>query len=208
MFNDLYITIPEDFEEKYLAYKDKAFNKHSSSKQKGTIDKVLHGSPKTKALNKILLEDKISSIDSLQKKIENMEKGEETKNKEFKKLTVSLGDRVIKINDYILSKPHAVGTNMSFFEAVYTKPNIDINIDELPDIQKVNFEWKSISKLLNTLGFTGEVLKAFFPKRSNKKPRVVKFLKSVSRRDLDKRGINISLLINQLEGAHLKNSPE
>ena len=126
---------------------------------------------------------------------------------QFKKLTVSLNDRIIKINEYILSKPHAVGANMKFFEAVYAKPNIEINIDELPNIQKEDFEWKKTSKLLNSLGFSGEIMKAFFPKRTDKKPRI-KFLKSVSREDLEKRGIKINLLIKELERAHLKNSPE
>ncbi|MCX6722673.1 MAG: hypothetical protein NT094_01220 [Candidatus Staskawiczbacteria bacterium] len=60
------IKFAEDFEEKYLAYKGKILNKYPPVKQTSILNKVLHGSPHTKALNKVLLEDKINSVDSIQ----------------------------------------------------------------------------------------------------------------------------------------------
>lgn len=124
------------------------------------------------------------------------------------KLTISLNDRLIKVNDYILSRPHAVGSNMQFFQVVFQNQNIEFNIDELPSMQKIDFEWKKTSKLLNSLGFRGQILKAFFPKRTDKKPRIIKFINPVIVKDLSKRGININLLLKELNLADIRNSPK
>ena len=140
--------------------------------------------------------------------------------KKIDKFVVSLGDREIAVNDYIISRPFTRSSNRSFFEAIYFRPEVQIYID---DVQKEMMEqikndpkkeslmkiikWGKISKILNALGFRGEILKAFFPIRTNSKPRVIKFLKTVSKEDLKNRRININLLIQELKDAHRRNSP-
>lgn len=121
-------------------------------------------------------------------------------------------DRYIFINNYLLSKPHAVGSNFEFFEHIRSKPpHTKIERKNLPDqfgglSLKEQVKNKSFIKILNELGFKGEILKAFFPKRS--KDMVVYRGDKITKKDLEKAGVNIQLFLKELELAHLKNNPE
>lgn len=125
-----------------------------------------------------------------------------------KTFQLSIKDRYIWINDYLLSKPHAVGSNLSFFEHIRSKPvNTLIKKSDLPQFLQEDIGSKDFAKILNELGFKDELLRAFFPKRS-KKSGVAYRGDKVSKKDLENAGINIALLIKQLELAHLKNNPK
>ncbi len=63
---------------------------------------------------------------------------------------------------------------------------------------------KSFIKILNELGFKGEILKAFFPKRG--KDVVVYRGDKVKKKDLEEAGVKILLFLKELELAHLKNT--
>ncbi len=79
--------------------------------------------------------------------------------------SVSTRDREIRINNYVISKPHAVGKNMSFFEHLMGNPSKGIKRDDLSPFLQGEIRGKKFSKILNDLGFKSEILKAFFPKR-------------------------------------------
>jgi hypothetical protein len=64
---------------------------------------------------------------------------------------------------------------------------------------------KEFDQLAKTL-ILREITKAFFPKRTDKKPRIVRFVKSISVGDLLKRGVDIRVLIKELEVAHKRNT--
>lgn len=119
------------------------------------------------------------------------------------KLIISLKDREIWINNYLLSKPHAVGKNMGFFEYIYNNPNISIKRTDLPDSIKKEILRKSFTKIINAIGFKGEILKAFFPKRGKTE---FMFKKEVLLKDLNNSGIKTPVLLKELELAHTKNS--
>lgn len=133
--------------------------------------------------------------------------GEELQNTP-KTFQLNIKDRYIWINDYLLSKPHAVGSNLSFFEHVRSKPaNTLIKKSDLPQFLQEDIGNKDFAKILNELGFKDELLRTFFPKRS-KKGGVAYRGDKVSKKDLENAGINTALLIKQLELAHLKNNPK
>jgi len=124
---------------------------------------------------------------------------------------IKIKDRYIWVNEYLLSKPHAVGSNFEFFEYIRSKPaNTKIERNSLPDSGglslKKEVKNKSFIKILNELGFKGEILKAFFPKRG--KNTLVYKGDKITKEDLQKAGIKIPLFLKELEVAHLKNSPE
>lgn len=131
------------------------------------------------------------------------------------KYKISVKDREIWVNDYLIGKPHAVGKNFEFFEYVrFLPPNTKINRDNMPNASdKVNFGYikeevknKSFIKILNGLGFKGELLKAYFYKRS--KDNIVYMGDEISVHDLEKAGVKIDILLRELELAHIKNSPK
>jgi len=117
---------------------------------------------------------------------------------------ITIKDREIWVNDYLIGKPHAVGSNFEFLEHIQSHPsNTQIkreNLDEDFQEQIVN---KRFIKILNALGFKGEIKKAFFYKvgenslfyRGNK----------ITREDLIKAGVKIPLFLKQLEVAHMSN---
>lgn len=120
-------------------------------------------------------------------------------------LSVQLKDREIWINDFLLSKPHAVGGNKGFFEYVYENANQPLDRDQMPEYVTQDVKGKSFSKVLNELGFKGQILKAFFPERGKSK---LSFRNEVSAEQLEKDGVNSSVLLQELQLAHTKNSPK
>ncbi|MFH0912237.1 MAG: hypothetical protein V1807_01095, partial [Patescibacteria group bacterium] len=121
------------------------------------------------------------------------------------KFIISVKDREIWINDYLISKPHATGTNFAFFEYIQTQ-SADTKIErrKLPDTLKQEVGKKRFVSMLNSLGFTGEITKAFFYKisehtlfyRGNK----------IEKESLEKEGIKIPLFLKELEVVHMRKS--
>lgn len=120
-------------------------------------------------------------------------------------LAVLIRDRQIRVNDFLLSKPHAVGGNKGFFEYVHENAGVALNRDQMPDYVRVDVGGKSFSKVLNELGFKGEILKAFCPERGKSQ---LLFRKEVGTQQLETEGINLELLLQELRLAHTRNSPK
>lgn len=126
--------------------------------------------------------------------------------------TISVKDREIRINDYIIGKPHAAGSNFEFFDYIRSQaPHTKINRNELPSkfgnlsIQE-RVRNKRFVKILNELGFKGEILKAFFYKRG--KNTISYRGDKITKKDLGETGIKTQLFLKELEVAHIRNSPE
>ncbi len=124
---------------------------------------------------------------------------------ETKKYVIELKDRGVWVNEFLLSRPHATGKNMGFFEYVFEHPDKLISRDSLPKFVQQDVAARSFSKVLNDLGFKGEILKVFFPERGKSQLR---FRKEVTLSQLAKSGINTDLLLQELRLAHLKSSPK
>jgi hypothetical protein len=149
-------------------------------------------------IKRILLKYEVGSINFLPyKKVDNI--------KTAKKYILTIKDREIWINNYLLSRPHTTGTNLAFFEYISSQPkNTDITEDKMPLYLKESMSKKRIIAILGKLGFTGELLKAFFPKRG--KSQITYRGNKITKNDLKKAGIKIPVFIKQLELAHTKNS--
>ena len=121
-------------------------------------------------------------------------------------------DREIWINEYLIGKPHAVGSNFEFFEYVRSqKSNTKINREVLPNFGgslslKEQVKSKSFIKIVNELGFKGEILKAFFYNRG--KDTLTYRGDQIVKEDLENAGVKKSLFLKELELAHARNSPE
>lgn len=120
---------------------------------------------------------------------------------------VSVNDREIWINDYLIAKPHAVGSNYEFFEYIRSQPvNKQIKRKGLSDNLQEGLSNKAFFKILNALGFKGEIKKAFFYKvdadtlcyRGDK----------LTLQQLKEAGINTKLFIKELETADAKYNPD
>jgi len=153
-------------------------------------------------------DEEVSKTEQL---LDKLEKDIKEKAKEQEQFEVKVKDRYIWVNDYLLSKPHAVGSNLEFFEYICSKSaNTKIERNSLPDFGGLSLKQevknKSFIKILNELGFKGEILKAFFPKRG--KNIVVYRGNKITKKDLEKAGVKIPLFLKELELAHIKNSPE
>ncbi|EKE21320.1 MAG: hypothetical protein ACD_7C00281G0003, partial [uncultured bacterium] len=123
-----------------------------------------------------------------------------------KNFSLSIKDREIWVNDkYLLSKPYGAGNNLEFLNYLMENPNKKIARLELPNNIKTEIKNKVFSKILNALGFKGEILKLFFPERGKTK---ILFNPIISNEELNKRGIRIPVLMKELELAHIKNSPK
>ena len=120
-------------------------------------------------------------------------------------LSVDIRDRQIWVNDFMLSKPHAVGGNKGFFEYVYENASQPLERDKMPDYVTQDVKGKSFSKVLNELGFKGEILKVFFPERGKSQ---LTFRKEVTREQLENDGIKTGVLLQELQLAHTRNSPK
>lgn len=119
---------------------------------------------------------------------------------------ISAKDRKIWVNEtYMISKPHAIGSNLEFFLYLLENPDMEIKRNELPQRIRDEIGKKRFIAILNALGFKGEILKLFFPKRGKTS---LLFNQKVSKSELDNRGIKENILLNELVLAHSKNSPE
>src|SRR3989338_7066490 len=121
---------------------------------------------------------------------------------------VDVKDREIWINNYLISKPHAVGSNLEFFEYIRSQPhNTKIERSKLPDSGggdlKEQVAKKGFIKILNNLGFKGQILKAFFYDRS--KNTATYRGDKITKADLEKAGLKTSLFVKELELAHIRN---
>ena len=123
----------------------------------------------------------------------------------IKEYVISAKDREIRINDYLLSKPHAVGSNFEFFLFLLANPDKEIKKSELSSDLRSQIGKKSFSKILNALGFKGEILKTFFPKRGKSS---LLFKQQVNYDYIVNSGIREGILLKELELAHIKNSSE
>jgi hypothetical protein len=124
---------------------------------------------------------------------------------------VMVKDRQIWINNYLLSKPHATGINLEFFEYVQRQPfNTKIERNKLPDFGglalKQEVKDTPFIKILNKLGFKDEILKAYFYKRS--KDSFFYRGNKITKEDIEKAGVRISVFIKELELAHAINNPD
>lgn len=104
---------------------------------------------------------------------------------------IKLKDRNIFINEFLLSRPFPTGSNMEFFEYVFNNPNKKVTREDLPKTLKK----KSVTDILSELGFTGEFLKAFFPKRSK---NFAFFRKTINAEGLLEAGVDITKFKKQL----------
>ncbi|OGL82258.1 hypothetical protein A3I41_05480 [Candidatus Uhrbacteria bacterium RIFCSPLOWO2_02_FULL_48_18] len=147
--------------------------------------------------------------------IENIKINQEQKTNEnffedIYKITVK--DREIWINNYLLSKPHATGNNFDFFEFIIRQPKqTKIQLDSIQNQEHRKAMTKAIGgrrfvKILNALGFKGEIKKAFFNKVGA--DSLCFQGQKVSKDDLDKNGVKMTVFIKELEVAHAKNCPE
>lgn len=120
---------------------------------------------------------------------------------------ITVRDREIWVNNYLLARPHGIGKNFEFFDYLRSKPNTLIKKSEWPQHLKADVGNKDVVKILNELGFKGETLKAFFPKRSRKIGVLFRGDK-VTKQDLEKSGVKADVFITELKLAHLKNNPK
>lgn len=110
-------------------------------------------------------------------------------------------DNEIWVNDYLIAKPHAVGTNFSFFEYIRSLPaNTLVTRDSLPDQGKLSLKQQvrtqSFFKIMNAMGFKGELLKLFFSDRS---ANSLKYRgDKISLQEAKSAGINVELLEKEL----------
>jgi len=208
LLKTIYNVSLEDFKN-YLLITIKDLNQLKEIKKR--IDKIIKEKKekqetKTSRFNKETLKTE-QLLDKLESNIKEKEKI-----KGQKQFEVKVKDREIWINDYFLSKPHAVGSNLEFFEYIRNQiPNIKIERKNLSSqfdnlSLREQIKNKSFIKILNELGFKGEILKAFFPKRG--KNMLIYRSDKITKKDLEKAGVKMLLFIKELELAHLRNSPE
>lgn len=120
---------------------------------------------------------------------------------------LTVKDREIRINNYLIAKPHAVGDNLEFFEHIRKQPaDKQIKRKGLDAYLQEQLGSKRFFKILNALGFKGEIKKAFFYKvdadtlcyRGDK----------LTSQQLEKAGVNTKLFIKELEVADAKYNPD
>lgn len=126
------------------------------------------------------------------------------------KFKLSIKDREIWINEYIIGRPYATGSNLEFLQYVRSKtPGTVIDRADLPVGGRlslgVQVGKKPFSKILSELGFKGELLKMFFSKHT--KSTVAYRGDELTVEDLKKAGVSRLQLQQQLEAAHTKNHP-
>jgi hypothetical protein len=129
---------------------------------------------------------------------------------EEKTFEIKVKDREIWVNNYLLSKPHATSSNYEFLEYILSKSdNAKIERKNLPDSSgeaslKYKLRGDKFKKAFTSLGFKGEILKAFFKNRG--KNQTTFRGKKITRKDLEDAGVKISLFIQELKLANTKNS--
>jgi hypothetical protein len=67
----------------------------------------------------------------------------------------------IVCNNFLLSKPQYDSINEIFFRAVYARPNSSINLSD------IGLKGKSVHKIIEQLGFSGDLKKIFFKVNKN-----------------------------------------
>jgi len=121
------------------------------------------------------------------------------------KFIVSVNDREIWVNEWLLSRPHAIGKNMEIFEEMRLKPKELVKKSNLSESLRSELGIKNLTKVLYELGFRGEILKTFFSKRG--KTGYLYVGDNITTKELEDRGIKIKKLLKELKIADLKNSP-
>jgi len=104
-------------------------------------------------------------------------------------------------NKYLLAKPRSIGKNLDFMEYAIANQHLLTKESESEWFR----DYKNFSKLLNALGFKGEMLKVFWPKRGIKTGVMLR--SHIDLTTLRKEKVNIPLFVKELESAHLKNTP-
>lgn len=138
-------------------------------------------------------------VENLIQEISTLEKASELHPTKF---WLNKKGQEIWVNDkYYITKPNYHDDNERFFDYAFenAKPTVEFTKEKLETETKRTF-LKSFSKLVNGLKFTGQIRKTFFPKVSGK--NAVEFRKEVDAKQLQNEGINIGLLIKELEVSH------
>lgn len=175
--------------------------KNIETQKSGNHEQTIAVKTETEKIDKL-----INEVRGLRLKIEKIITVKNIKIELPETFQLTVKDREIWIGNFLLSKPHAVGTNFETLEFVISKKaNTPIKKSELPNYLKEEIGSRSLADILYQLGFTGEILKAFFPKRSKK--GIIEYAgNKITKKGLESRGINIPLLMKQLEMAHIKNN--
>ena len=119
---------------------------------------------------------------------------------------ITVKDREIWVNNYIIAKPHAVGSNHDFFEYIRSQPaNKQIKRENLSIELQEGLGHKNFFKILNALGFKGEIRKAFFYKVD----ALTLYYRGdqVTSQQLIDAGVKLKLFIKELEAADAKHNP-
>ena len=107
-------------------------------------------------------------------------------------ITYNDHDRIIRLNNFHLSKPNFNSENDNCFTYIYTHPNIIIDKSELEKANGSKLK-KRISDIIRDLGFTDELKKIFFSVSKDK----VKFINPITMQYAKKNNlleINLTLL--------------
>lgn len=122
------------------------------------------------------------------KTAKNYEQAKQTEKVKIKdpvyKLRYSEKTREILINNFLLAKPDFDRENERVFTYVYRNPNKRISVKEIERHYNTKLV-KSLHKILENLGFTGEFKKAFFDVSS----KSIRFRNPVTKEDLEELGI-------------------
>lgn len=123
-------------------------------------------------------------------------------------LLLAVKDREIWINEFLIAKPFATGTGYEFLEYIRSQePNTPIVRTKLPELLKADTKGKSFIKLLNGLGFKGELLKTFFYDRGEHK--ITYRGDRITDKMFREAGVRPEVVLKELELAHLlKSSPK
>lgn len=177
--------------------------KNIEIQKSGNPEQIVVAKTETEKIDKL-----INEIKELRQEIEKIAATKNVKTELPETFQLTVKDREIWINNFLLSKPHAVGTNFETLEFIRSKSaNTPIKKSDLPNFLKEEIGGGSIADILYQLGFTKEILKAFFPKRS-KKGMITYAGDKITKEYLQNKGINIALFMKQLEMAHVRNYPE
>ncbi len=136
----------------------------------------------------------------------------ESKTNQKQSYKISVKDREIWVNEYLIAKPYATGSNFEFFEYVRSQTsNQPILRTQLPESfgsasLKEQMKNKRFFNILNGLGFKDEIKKAFFYKVNS--DSLYYRGDEVTTDGLKEAGVKISIFLKELEVAHLKNSPK
>lgn len=124
-----------------------------------------------------------------------------------KSFTISLKDRNLFINNYLIAKPHATGNNYEFIsDVINQKPGTLVERKNLrawlSDALNQHKD-KRFVKILNDLHITGEIRNAFFPQVTD--DSLIFRGPTVLKSTLEKEGVNVKALIDKLSENDLFN---